>query len=166
MEDDIKARAVTTVPAADRSFEAFFADKYASTVRLARLLSGSATIAEDLAQDAFVRVHPHFDHVDHPNSYLRTTTVNVCRNWHRSRERERDRFRRHGPMEDVAPDVVVDELGASILRLPFQQRAVIVLRYWADLSEAEIAAALECRPGTVKSLHHRAMQTLRREVQP
>ena len=115
--------------------------------------------------DAFVRVHAHFDRVHDPVSYLRTTTVNVCRNWHRSREREQDRFRRHSATDVTEPAAAIDELGASMLRLPFRQRAVLVLRYWADLSEAEIAGVLGCRPGTVKSLRHRAVSSLRQEVQ-
>ena len=48
--------------------------------------------------------------------------------------------------------------------LPYRQRAVLVLRYWLDLSEIEIASALDCRPGTVRSLHFRALATLRKDV--
>ena len=59
-----------------------------------------------------------------------------------------------------------DELADAIARLPFRQRAVIVLRYYADLTEAEIADALGCRPGTVKSLASRALATLSKEITP
>ena len=57
-----------------------------------------------------------------------------------------------------------DHLADAIARLPFRQRAVIVLRYYADMSEVEIADALDCRPGTVKSLASRALATLSKEI--
>ena len=59
-----------------------------------------------------------------------------------------------------------DELADAIARLPFRQRAVIVLRYYADLTETDIAHALECRPGTVKSLASRALAALSKEITP
>jgi RNA polymerase sigma factor (sigma-70 family) len=59
-----------------------------------------------------------------------------------------------------------DELADAIARLPFRQRVVIVLRYYADLTEADIAHALGCRPGTVKSLASRALATLSKEIAP
>ena len=69
---------------------------------------------------------------------------------------------RHGPVDDV---LTGDdrELDDSLRRLPYDQRAVIVLRYWLGMSEREIATALECRPATVKSRHARALRTLRKE---
>lgn len=63
-------------------------------------------------------------------------------------------------------DFRFDELTDAIARLPFRQRAVIVLRYYADLTEADIANALECRPGTVKSLSSRALAALSKEIKP
>jgi RNA polymerase sigma factor (sigma-70 family) len=145
-------------------FDRFFADEYASTVRLAHLLTGSNAHAEDLAQDAFARVIGHFDRLDNPAAYLRTATVNVCRTWHRSRGREQDRFRRHGATPDVALSAASAELLATIRRLPYRQQAVLVMRYWLDLSEVEIALALDCRPGTVKSLHSRALAAIRKDL--
>ncbi len=140
-------------------FNAFFASQYPPTVRLAHLLTGSNSSAEDLAQDAFARVFPKMDRLDNPAAYLRTTTVNVCNNWHRSTIREADRFRRHG-VSDPESTLQSDELLASIRKLPYRQQAVLVMRYWLDLTEAEIASTLECRPGTVKSLNARALVAL------
>ena len=57
-----------------------------------------------------------------------------------------------------------DGLAEAVGRLPFRQRAVVVLRYYADLSEADIAWALNCRPGTVKSLGSRALEALSKEI--
>ena len=70
-------------------FDAFYRSEYARTVRLARLLTGSMTAAEDLAQEAFVTVFREGSTLDVPAAFLRTATANLCRNWHRSRSRER-----------------------------------------------------------------------------
>lgn len=132
-------------------------------VRLARLLTGSTAQAEDLAHEAFLRVYRRESTIDEPVSFLRTVTVNVCRNWHRSTQRDLLRVVRHGSEIDrVSPQA--RELDASLARLPYQERAVIVLRYWLDLSEAEIARTLNCRPGTVKSRHSRALRKLHKEL--
>jgi RNA polymerase sigma factor (sigma-70 family) len=58
----------------------------------------------------------------------------------------------------------IDETWAAVSRLPYRQRAVLILRYYADLPESEIADVLGCRVGTVKSAHHRALERLRREL--
>ncbi len=145
------------------SFDDFFRDRYSATVRLAHLLTGSNGIAEELAQDAFAQLYPRFDSVREPKSYLRTTTVNVCRNWHRRHRRELERFGRHGASEERSTDSV-EELIDVIAELPYRQRAVLVMRYWLDLSEADIAHSLDCRPGTVKSLHSRALTAIRKEL--
>lgn len=155
---------MTDRPPAGGSFERFFAEEYAATVRLAHLLTGSNAHAEDLAQDAFARVLPHLADLGNPAAYLRTATVNVCRTWHRSRGREQDRFRRHGASPDVAISAASAELLDTIRRLPYRQQAVLVLRYWLDLSEADIALTLDCRPGTVKSLHSRALDAIRKDL--
>jgi RNA polymerase sigma factor (sigma-70 family) len=144
-------------------FEELYRSQRSSVVRLARLLTGSAGMAEDLAHEAFVRVYRRDAPIDEPVSFLRAVTVNVCRNWHRGTQRELLRVVRHGPDADrVSPQA--RELDASLARLPYQERAVIVLRYWLDLSEAEIARTLDCRPGTVKSRHARALRKLNKEL--
>lgn len=144
-------------------FEELYRSQRSSVVRLARLLTGSVAMSEDLAQEAFLRVYRREAPIDEPVSFLRTVTVNVCRNWHRGSQRELLRVVRHGPDADrVSPQA--QELDASLARLPYQERAVIVLRYWLDLSEAEIARTLDCRPGTVKSRHARALRKLNKEL--
>jgi RNA polymerase sigma factor (sigma-70 family) len=146
------------------SLESLFRSEYASTVRLAHLLIGDPVGAEDVAQEAFARVRRKVAVVDNPSAYLRTTTVNLCRNWHRRRRREQRGFERHGVV-DVAVSDAAAELLDVVDRLPFRQRAVLVLRYWSAATEAEIASTLGCRPGTVKSLHSRALETLRQEIE-
>lgn len=144
-------------------FDDFFRDRYPGAVRLAHLLTGSNVVAEELAQDAFAQLYPRFTALLEPKSYLRATIVNVCRNWHRAHRRELDRFRRHGVSDDRTTDSI-DELIELIATLPYRQRAVLVMRYWLDLTEADIADTLGCRPGTVKSLHSRALDAIRKEL--
>jgi RNA polymerase sigma-70 factor (sigma-E family) len=142
-------------------FDPFYRAGYEAMVRLARALGVRASAAEDLVQEAFVRVHRRYSTLDNPGGYLRTTVVNLCRDWHRRERRER-----HGT---AAPELPPVSLGARELldvleRLPYRWRAVVVLRYWADWSETEIAAALGCRPGTVKTLAARGLGRLRKEL--
>ncbi|HRE01659.1 MAG TPA: SigE family RNA polymerase sigma factor [Ilumatobacteraceae bacterium] len=153
----------TSLADGQADFEAFYRAEYAAAVRLARLLTDSAAAAEDRAQDAFVRMYRHFARVDNPAAFLRTTVVNVCRSWHRSRRRETERLVKLTPVTtEQAP--VGRELDAVIAALSYKYRAVLVLRYWLDLSERDIAAALGCRPGTVKSTTSRALAQLRTQL--
>lgn len=135
-------------------------------VRLAYLLVGSLTVAEDLVQDAFVRVYFRWGQVDHHGGYLRTTVVNACRNHLRDTGRRRWLLQRlpdtdrHEPPPDEPT-----ELMADLNRLSPRRRAALVLRYYADLDDAAIAKVLECREATVRSLVHRGLTQLR-EVMP
>lgn len=137
-------------------------ESYVEMVRLASLLTGSRDVAEDLVQDAFASLMGH-SRPENPPGYLRTAVVNGCRNWHRSRLRTERKLRRHGE-SPIATSLRARELDATLMRLPYRERAVVVLRYWAGLSEAEIAEALGCRPGTVKSRHSRALAKIRKEL--
>lgn len=153
----------TEASTSDAAFQHLYRSEYSSVVRLARLLTGSASGAEDLAQDAFMNLYRQGDRARNPPALLRTTTVNLCRSWHRSRARSQMRLVRHGPTADsLSP--FERELDDSLHRLPYDQRAVIVMRYWLGLSEAQIADSLGCRPGTVKSRHARALRTLRKDL--
>lgn len=144
-------------------FDELYRSQRPKIVRLARLLTGSDAHAEDLAHEAFMRVYRRRSPIEEPAAFLHTVTVNVCRNWHRTTQRELLRMERHGPNADrVSPQA--RELDASLARLPYPERAVIVLRYWLDLSETDIAAVLGCRPGTVKSRHSRALRKLNKEL--
>jgi len=146
-------------------FAALYAADHDRLVRLASLLLSSTAVAEDVVQDAFAKLHSRLGRVDNPSGWLRVVVVNACRN-----ERRRwSTARRHAAklaVRSVAEDPPVDELVASLRRLPPRQRAVVVLRYYVDLPEAEIAAMLGMRPGTVKSSLHRALARLRLEVEP
>ncbi len=151
----------------EERFERFYRDNFTQTARLVRLLTNRPDVADDLAQDSFVRVYRHAQNtdrpIDNPAALLRTTTVNVCRSWHTSQQRLQQRMARHGADSDSLTERE-RELDDSLRRLPYDQRAVVVLRYWLGLTEAEIAKSLDCRPGTVKSRLSRALRALRKEL--
>ncbi|MGH9157175.1 MAG: SigE family RNA polymerase sigma factor [Acidimicrobiales bacterium] len=138
-----------------------YRERYRSMVRLAYLLTGDRTAAEELVQDAFVAVHRSWPRVTSPAAYLRTSVVNACRSW--GRRRTLETVRRPQPAEPAV--LVADELWDALRRLPERQRAAIVLRFYQDLPDADIAAALGCRPGTVRTAVHRGLAALRTEVQ-
>jgi RNA polymerase sigma-70 factor (sigma-E family) len=148
-------------PVAPR-FEDFYRAQHEPMLRLAYLLTQSRSAAEDLVQDSFIRIQPRWGSLDTPAAYLRRTVTNACYSWHRRRRREAA-----APVEPVvAAEPEHDEMWDALAKLPPRRRAALVLRYYLDLSEADIAEALGCRPGTVKSLTHRALAELRSVLEP
>jgi RNA polymerase sigma factor (sigma-70 family) len=151
-------------PSADRveTFAQFFDRLRANTVRLAHAIVGSNEIAEEVAQEAFFRLHQRWAAVERREQFLRVVVVNLCRTHVRRAHLERREASRFARTTLDPPEI--DETWAAVCRLPFRQRAVLALRYYADLPEVEIADLLGCRVGTVKSAHHRALVALRKEL--
>lgn len=152
-----------TDPVDRRSLTGLFQREYAGLVRLAYLLVDSNEVAEDCVQDAFVRVQRHWDRIDEPGAYVRTAVVNACHD-HLRRRRVRRAFRPDRPRPETIPEPD-DEVSGLLRRLSTRQRTAIVLRFYADLPDEEIAAQLGCRPATVRSLVHRGLNTLRKELE-
>ena len=147
------------------SLEALYRSHYAPMVRLAHLITGSNEVAEDLVQEAFVRLHGRdVAALTSPAGYLRTAVVNRCRSWQRRAVLERRHASGVRPDPSGAQPVEVDETLGALARLRPRQRAALVLRFYADLSEAEIASTLGCRPGTVKSLISRGLAELKETI--
>jgi RNA polymerase sigma factor (sigma-70 family) len=160
----VEADARSTPIPADTSaatFAEFYRATFSDMTQLAFLLTGSAETARDLAQDAFVRLHDKWGAIAEPHAYLRRSVVNACHSHHR-RLRLQRRLRDWPTSQAGMVDLGANELTDAIAALPYRQRAAIVLRFWHDSSEAEIAAALACRPGTAGSLIHRALAELRK----
>ncbi|MFL5797184.1 MAG: RNA polymerase sigma factor [Actinomycetota bacterium] len=141
-------------------------------VRLGYLLTGDREVARDMAHEAFTRVVGRLAHLRRPDAfgaYLRRAVVNLSRNHFRSRSRERAYVERGQARDTTAPaeETVLERavLRSALLRLPERQRAAIVLRFYLDLAEDQAADALRCRPGTVRSLVSRGMQSLRATVE-
>jgi RNA polymerase sigma-70 factor (sigma-E family) len=147
-------------------FSAFATSRWPGLVRLAFGLTGDRWLAEDIAQTTLARAYVAWRRVsraDDPDAYLRRILVNAS---HRRFRRRRVTEQPGDPPETAidGPAELVGERAAlleALRLLPPRQRAVIVLRYWADLTDAQIAATLGCSPGTVRSQLSRALAKLR-----
>ena len=151
----------------DEEFREFMRGRWPAMVRLAYGLTGDLGHAEDVAQGAFARAYASWARVARtgdPDAYVRRIVINE----------NHSRFRRRRVAENLVdavpeppPQPAADPLSDSeallkaLRRLGPRQRAVIVLRFWMDMSESETAAALNCSIGTVKSQASRALAALR-----
>lgn len=140
-------------------------------LRFALMLSGGVHTAEDLVQSALTQAYRHRDRVlaaDHPEAYLRKIVLNEYLSWRRlrsSRELPTALLTDSPGAEDLsARQAQRDAAWRLLARLPRQQRAVLVLRYYEDLPDDEIAALLNCSPGTVRSNASRGLAALRAAV--
>jgi RNA polymerase sigma-70 factor (sigma-E family) len=148
-------------------FTALYVGHYEQLLRLAVLLVGDMAAAEDAVQEAFIRVHHTIESrsLHNPLAYLRQTVVNLAR----SELRRRLVRLRHAPRP--MPDAASAEEGAcaaisrqevivALRRIPARQREAVVLRYWADLPEAEIAQLMGVSVGAVKGYISRGLSRL------
>ncbi len=143
-------------------FEAVYLEEQTPMLRLATLLCGSPTHAHDIVQDAFANLLVKWDRVDQPGAYLRRSVVNGSLG--RRRRRDREHLTDRPPTGADAPALDRVELADALAALPDRQRAAIVLRFYFGLPDADIAAALRCRVGTVASLVHRGLGQLRNSL--
>jgi RNA polymerase sigma-70 factor (sigma-E family) len=160
-------------PDADAALEMLYAAHYLPLVRTAALLLRDHAAAEDVVQDAFVAMHaswPKLRQVEAAAAYLRQAVIN----------RSRSRLRHLQVVERKAPPPPPDlpsaehaamirleraEVMRALQALPTRQREAVVLRYYADLSEAHIAAAMGCSRGAVKSHTSRGVAALRASLE-
>ena len=141
-------------------FYDFYGVSYAPMVRLARGLVDTSECAEEVVQDAFIKAYERWDSLTEPAGYLRVAVINGARSELRKREvRRRVGLRRSDPPDER--DYLVDALGGLLPR----RRTALVLRFYAQMSEREIAEAMGVRPGTVKSLVSRGLADLRRVIE-
>ena len=164
--------------ALDAEFREFMHGRWPAMVRLAYALTGDQGHAEDVAQAAFARAYaswPKVRRTGNPEAYVRRIVINENRNRFRKQrvtERLTDTPPEPGSGAGAGPGADAtsqyDErsaLMAALRRLGPRQRAVVVLRYWLGLTEAEAAAELNCSVGTVKSQASRALATLRQSTE-
>jgi RNA polymerase sigma-70 factor (sigma-E family) len=152
----------------DTGFVAFVRRRGAHHLRTAVLLTGDWHAAEDLMQTCLAKLYRVWHRLDtgvDPDSYLRRMLVNTHRSWWRAR------WRQEAPVE-VVPDraiggdgqerqALADTVRRALATLPARQRAVLVLRYFEDLPEAQVADLLGCSVGTVKTHSSRGIRRLR-----
>jgi RNA polymerase sigma-70 factor (sigma-E family) len=164
--------ALSRVPKA--SMEELYVAHAARGARLAYFLTGDADSAEDIVQDAFVRIFSRFAVTGGPDSfpaYLNQTIVNLARRRLRRRAVEKrvlDVVRTRQSQTVVHDDDLGtrDELWEALRRLPTRQREAVVLRYYGDMTEYEAANAIGCSVAAVNSLITRALRNLRAVLPP
>jgi len=152
----------------DEQFTAFVRSRGEHHLRMATLLTGNSHAAEDLVQASLLKLYrawPRIDTSVDPDAYLHRIIVNTRRSWWLAR------WRQETPVAEV-PEAAAGEdaderhaigdlVRRALTRLPRQQRAVLVLRYFEDLPEAEVASLLGCSAGAVKTHAHRGLRALR-----
>jgi RNA polymerase sigma-70 factor (sigma-E family) len=147
--------------------EALYQSHAAGLIRLAYLMLGDRAGAEDAVQDAFCGLYRHWDRLadrDRALAYVRTAVLNGCRSALRRRAAGRG-LSAHQPPEASAEALVLgreerEEVMRAVRRLPGRQREAVVLRFYLDLPEREIARIMGLRPSSVRSATHRALKAL------
>jgi RNA polymerase sigma-70 factor (sigma-E family) len=167
--EDAPGSPVRAPRSADEAVGVLYATHWYQLVRLATLLTRDASVAEELVQEAFVSLHRRWDSLADPaaaHGYLRTTVINNARSALRHRGVE-ERYRQPGPPDPAGPEeravqATEDARVLTALRtLSRRQQEVLVLRYYADLSEQDIARTLGLTKGAVKSHAHRGLAALK-----
>lgn len=156
-------------------FEEFTVERLPALTRYAIMLTGSRELAEDVVQDALVKAHAKWKRIsalDRPDLYVKRIVTNEFLSWRR--RRQVPTIRLEPDFAEVVPGDQApsheetsadrDALWVELARLPRQGRAVLVLRFYEGLSDNEIAAVLNCRPGTVRGYGSRALAALRIEL--
>jgi RNA polymerase sigma-70 factor (sigma-E family) len=157
----------------DADFVEFVRHRGDHHLKTAVLLTGDWHTAEDLVQSCLgklYRVWHRLDTSSEPDAYLRRILVNTYRSWWRAR------WRREIPRADM-PDLpepgdlgegraVSEDVRKVLAKLPVRQRTALVLRFFADLPETEVADLMGCSVGTVKTHTHRGLQAMRRLISP
>ncbi len=157
--------------ASERAVGALYEAHAVGLIRLAVAILGSRPAAEDVVQDAFIGLYRRWDRLnqtDRALQYVRSSVLNGCRSQLRAQARDRRRPLQAlpGSAASAEHDVLVGEdhreVLAALRRLPDRQREALVLRYFLDLPEPEIAQAMGISHGTVKSTTSRALAALAR----
>ena len=156
------------------TFEEFAATRMPGVLRFAAVLSGDQATAEDLAQEVLIRAYARWDRIgclDRPELYVRKMMLNEFLSWRRRSSRQIPAGGMASEPASIAPDHAAEynereALLAELGKLPRRQRAVLVLRYYEDRGDSEIADLLGCSPGTVRSHASRALAALRVEMSP
>ena len=152
------------------SIEELYTARAQRAGRLAYFLVGERELAQDLVQEAFLKVFARWGNLRQAHSfaaYLNRTIVNLANKAHRRRRIERRYLDKRPRIETVAPNrdyETADELWRQLQSLPQRQRTAVVLRYYEDLTEHQAAEAMGCSETAVASLVQRALGTLRKSA--
>lgn len=154
-------------PAHNEAIRRLYEREHAAMVRLAHLILASKALADEVVHDAFVSLLERPTGIDNPGAYLRRTVVNACNSSGRRTTTGRAKLRIVADRErdaSVALPPEIDETWIALSQLKPDQRTALALRYYEDLPVNEIAELMDARPGTVKSLIHRGLKALEKEM--
>jgi RNA polymerase sigma-70 factor (sigma-E family) len=155
-----------------RDFDSFVADSMTDLHRTGYLMTNDFAETEDLLQETYLRLARRWNRVrtmEYPLAFARRVLFNLVLDGSRSRSRRRDELgegvQPDGPVDEAATrafEVIgdADDFRWGLARLPPQQRAVLIMRYWKDLPDTEIANVLDCSQSTVRSAASRAVVRL------
>jgi RNA polymerase sigma-70 factor (sigma-E family) len=154
---------------AERDYREYVASRHAALFRVALLLAGHREDAEDLLQTALTKLALHWTRLARSaaaDAYVRKILYHQQVSWWRSRGRRREHITAHPPDSGAVGDPAHDSavrvtLATALGQLTPRQRAVVVLRYYEDLPETDVAQILGCSVGTVRSQNHRSLARLR-----
>lgn len=143
-------------------FEVFYTEHYDGMLRMARLVTSGIHLAEEVVQDAFIELARRWEDVAKPEAYLRSTVINRSRTRARraARERPGSTSEEASPVQEAEASPELAAVWTAMQRLSPRRRAALVLRYYEDLPDDEIAEILGCRQATVRSLIHRGLAQL------
>lgn len=130
-------------------------------VRLAHLITGSNSAAEDVVHDVFVAAYRKWERIDDPYGYVYRAVVNRSRSVLRRRAIESQHLAEE-PSADLPPEL--DDVWQALSRVPAKRKTALVLRFYADLPVDAIAEIMGVRPATVRSLIHRGYMSMRKEL--
>lgn len=155
-------------------FEEYVTQRGAALLRFAFVLCGDRHLAEDLVQEVLARIHRRWHrmaHVAQPDAYLRAAIVRQFLSWRRRRSSSELALAELPEPPGGDPDAAAryaarDEMWRLLSRLPRRQRAVLVLRYYEDMADEDIATTLDCRVTTVRVHAHRGLTELRKLLNP
>lgn len=151
-------------PPISADFDHVYTTERLAVTRLAFLIVRSMPVAEEVAQEAFVRLYERFETVDNPAAFLRTVAVRMAVLAQRRSDMERQRLTVIGADQQPGRAPEVDETWEALGRLRPERRAVLALRFYEDLPHDRIAALLGCSAATVRSRTRRALADLRKEL--
>jgi RNA polymerase sigma-70 factor (sigma-E family) len=171
-DDTAPVREILMAATGDQHFESFVRAETPGLLRTAYLLTGSPAAAEDVVQETLTRLYPRWARVrsaSRPAAYVHRSLVNTYLNSIRSassREVVAAEIGERADRTDLAQTISDrDLLWRTLGHLPDRQRVALVLRYYNDLADRDIARTLGCRAGTVRSLISRGLATLRADAQ-
>jgi RNA polymerase sigma factor (sigma-70 family) len=151
-------------PPITSDFDHVYASERLAVTRLAFLIVRSMPVAEEVAQEAFVRLYERFETVDNPAGFLRTVAVRMAVLTVRRSDMERQRLTVAGAGQRAVGGPEIDETWEALGRLRPDRRAVLALRFYEDLPHDRIAALLGSSAATVRSRMRRALADLRKEL--